>query len=179
MKKFSILFFCFVASLSSCKKEDEIGEENELITTIRLNFKSGTETKSFSYKDLDGDGGMSPTIDKVSLSPNTIYDLSIEFLDESKTLTESITAEIEKESDEHLVVITPSNVSLGTYTYSDRDMNMLPIGLTGKFTSKAASSGMLKVQLRHQPPINGKNSKDGTPTPGSDDINIDFQIEVK
>lgn len=179
MKKSSILFLGLVLCFSACKKEDEIGEENELITTIKLNFKNGSETKTFAYKDLDGDGGIAPSIDKVSLSPNLTYDLSIEFLDESKSPALNITQEIGEESDEHLIVITPSAVAIGTYAYSDKDVNLLPIGLVGKFTTKSASSGALKVQLRHQPPINGKNSKDGTAIPGSDDVNIDFQIEIK
>jgi hypothetical protein len=179
MKKSSILLLCFVLGFSACKKEEEIGEENELITTIKLNFKNGNEVKSFSYKDLDGDGGMAPVIDKISLAVNTTYDLSIEFLDESKSPVVNITEEVSGESDEHLVLFSPSSTSLGTYTYSDKDVNLLPIGLKGKYSTKSAGAGMLKVQLRHQPPINGKNSKDGTSVPGSDDINIDFVFEVK
>jgi hypothetical protein len=179
MKKSVILFLGLALGFSSCKKEDEIGEENELITTVKLTFKSGTDTRTFSYKDLDGEGGMAPAIDKISLAANTTYDLSIDFLDESKTPTQIITEEIKGESDEHLIVVTPSNSTLGTYTYGDKDMNMLPIGLLGKFASKSASNGTLKVQLRHQPPVNGKNTKDGTATPGSDDVNVDFQLEIK
>lgn len=179
MKKLGIVILSFVLAISACKDEHDVGHENELITTVKLNFKNGNETRSFSYKDLDGDGGMAPTVDKISLKPNISYDLSVEFLDESKTPALNITEEVKEEADEHLVVITPSSATVGAYTYSDKDVNLLPIGLMGKFTSKSAATGTLKVQLRHQPPINGKKSKDGTATPGSDDINIDFQIEVK
>lgn len=179
MKKSSILLLCFVLGFSACKKEEEIGEENELITTIKLNFKNGNDVKSFTYKDLDGDGGAAPVIDKISLAANTNYDLSVEFLDESKSPAVSITEEVSAESDEHLVLFSPSSTSLGTYSYSDKDVNLLPVGLKGKYSTKSAGTGMLKVQLRHQPPINGKNSKDGTSIPGSDDINIDFALEVK
>lgn len=179
MKKSSILLLCFVLGFSACKKEDEIGEENELITTIRLNFKNGNDIKSFSYKDLDGDGGMAPVRDKISLAANTTYDLNIEFLDESKSPAINITQEVNSESDEHLVLFTPSTNTLGSYSYADKDVNLFPIGLNGKYSSQSAGMGMLKVQLRHQPPINGKNTKDGTSIPGSDDINIDFVLEVK
>jgi hypothetical protein len=177
MKKSIILLLCL--GFLACKKEDEIGEENELITTVKLNFKYGNDVKSFSYKDLDGDGGMAPVIEKISLAANTTYDLNIEFLDESKSPAVNITEEVSGESDEHLVLFSPSTTLLGTYTYSDKDVNLLPIGLKGKYSTKSAGAGMLKVQLRHQPPINGKNSKDGTSVPGSDDINIDFVLEVK
>lgn len=179
MKKSSILLLCFALGFSACKKEEEIGEENELITTIKLNFKNGNDVKSFTYKDLDGDGGAAPVIDKISLAANTNYDLSVEFLDESKSPAVSITEEVSSESDEQLVLFSPSSTSLGTYSYSDKDVNLLPVGLKGKYSTKSAGTGMLKVQLRHQPPINGKNSKDGTSIPGSDDINIDFALEVK
>jgi hypothetical protein len=144
-----------------------------------LNFKNGNDFKSFSYKDLDGDGGIAPVVDKISLVANTSYDLSIEFLDESKSPAINITQEVNGESDEHLVLFTPSTNALGSYSYADKDVNLLPIGLMGKYSTMSAGIGTLKVQLRHQPPINGKNTKDGTPTPGSDDIKIDFQIEVK
>lgn len=179
MKKSSFLLLFFVLGFSACKKEDEIGEENELITTIKLNFKNGSDIKSFSYKDLDGNGGTAPVVDKISLAANTTYDLNIEFLDESKSPALNITEEVSGESDEHLVLFTPSTTTLGTYTYADKDINLLPIGLTGKYRTQLAGMGMLKVQLRHQPPINGKNTKDGTSIPGSDDINIDFVLEVK
>ncbi len=179
MKKSFVLLLCLALGFSACKKEDEIGEENELITTIKLNFKNGNDLRSFSYKDLDGDGGTAPVIDKISLAANTTYDLSIEFLDESKTPAVNITEEVSGESDEHLVLFSPSTTSLGTYTYSDKDVNLLPIGLKGKYSTKSAAAGMLKVQLRHQPPVNGKKTKDGTAVPGSDDINIDFIFEVK
>lgn len=179
MKNLVVLFLSFLFTLTSCKKEDEIGEENELITTVKLTFRNGSESKAFIYKDLDGDGGVAPNIEKISVKPNTTYDLSVEFLDESKTPSQNITSEILAEGDEHLVVISLSSSSLGTYTYNDKDINLLPIGLTGKFVTKSASTGSVKVQLRHQPPVNGKNTKDGTPTPGSDDVNIDFQIEIK
>lgn len=179
MKKSNILLLGLVLSFSACKKEDEIGEENELITTIKLNFKNGNDIKSFSYKDLDGDGGKVPLIDKISLASNTTYDLSIEFLDESKSPAVNITEEVSGESDEHLVLFTPSATVLGAYSYSDKDVNLLPVGLIGKYRTLTTGIGTLKVQLRHQPPINGKNTKDGTSIPGSDDINIDFALEVK
>ena len=63
--------------LVQCKEsEDELvpDDENELITSVTLNFKeasTGTVT-SFSYKDTDGDGGNAPTkFDTVALKANT------------------------------------------------------------------------------------------------------------
>ena len=164
----------------SCKDEEVVvEEENELITTVKLNFTSGGTTQSFKYSDPDGDGGKTPTIDAISLKPNTAYTLTVEVLDESKMPVGNITDEVKKESDEHLFVYTPTPSSLLTYSYGDKDAKNFGIGITGSAKTNVAGTGKLKVQLRHQPPINGKATKDGTPTPGSDDINIDFNVTVQ
>lgn len=164
----------------SCKDEEvDAEEENELITTVKLNFTSGGTTQSFKYSDTDGDGGKAPTIDAISLKPNTTYTLTVEVLDESKSPAGNITEEVKEESDEHLFVYTPTPSSLLTYTYGDKDVNNFGIGLTGTARTNAAGTGKLKVQLRHQPPVSGKATKNGTPTPGSDDINVDFNVTVQ
>lgn len=171
------LFF----TILSCKdKEIDAEEENEIITTIKLNFTANGTTQTFLFTDPDGDGGNAPTkFENISLKTNTTYTLTIELLDESKTPSENITQEVATESDEHLFVYTPTPASLLTYTYGDKDARNFPIGLTGSVKTGAVGSGKLKVQLRHQPPINGKDVKDGTSTPGSDDVNLDFNIAIQ
>ncbi|MCF0071826.1 hypothetical protein LZD49_15220 [Dyadobacter sp. CY261] len=163
-----------------CKDSGEAVEpddENELITSVTLKFtEQGTSNVStFSFKDPDGDGGNAATkFDTISLKPNKTYTLAIELLDESKTPVNDITKEVEKESDEHLFVYTATPGALLTYSYGDKDKNNYPIGLTGSAVTGAAGDGKLKVQLRHQP-----GAKNGTPTPGSDDVNLDFILKVK
>lgn len=176
-----LVLVALVLTLGSCTKEDPAPEdENELITTVRLKFtESGTSsTQTFEWKDIDGDGGTAPTISSVSLRASRTYKLDVEFLDESKSPAENKTAEILQKADEHLVVITPSTSSLFTYTATDKDSRNLPIGLTGSFVSGAASTGTIKVQLRHQPPVNGQPAKNGTMTPGSDDANVTFPLTL-
>ena len=175
-----MLLFGIATLFTQCKDsgdEVEVDDENELITSVTLKFtESGTNTvTSFSYKDPDGDGGNAPTkFDTISLKANASYTLAVEFLDESKTPVDNITEEIAEKSDEHLLVYTPNPTSLLTYTYGDKDKNNYPIGLTGTTKAGAAGTGKLKVQLRHQP-----NAKNGTPGPGSDDVNLDFNLKVK
>ena len=170
----------FILGLSSCKeKEVEPTEENELITTVKLNFEEAGVVSSFKYSDPDGDGGAAPTIDKITLAPNKAYNLTIELLDESKNPAQNIGEEVASEADEHLFIYTPTPSSLLTYTYGDKDSKNLGIGLKGKLITNSSGTGKLKVQLRHQPPINGTPTKNGSPIPGSDDINIDFNVEVK
>ena len=168
--------------VSACKKDSDVDpeEENELITTVKLNFSAGGSTKTFTYSDSDGDGGKAPTkFETISLSPNTTYTLTVELLDESKSPVSNISNEVKEEGDEHLFIYTPSPSGLITYTYGDKDSRNLGIGLTGTAKTGTSGSGKFKVQLRHQPPIGGKPVKDGTATPGSDDVNLDFNLEVK
>ena len=166
--------------ITQCKdsgKEVEPDDENELITSVTLKFtEAGTNTVStFYYKDADGDGGNLPTkFDSVSLKANTTYTLAIELLDESKTPTDDITKEVNEKADEHLFIYTPSPATLLTYTYGDKDKNGIIIGLTGTAKTGVAGIGKLKVQLRHQP-----GAKNGTATPGSDDVTLDFNLKVK
>lgn len=175
-----MLFAGMTMAFVQCKDSGddvEPDDENELITSVTLKFtEQGTSNVStFSYKDPDGDGGNAPTkFDTISLKPNTTYTLAIELLDESKSPVDDITKEVEEESYEHLFVYTSSPAALLTYTYGDKDKNNYPIGLTGSAKTGAAGDGKLKVQLRHQP-----GAKNGTPTPGSDDVNLDFILKVK
>lgn len=180
-----ILLKCLVLamlfSVVACKDTSvDVEEENEIITTVKLNFTSGGTTQSFVFNDPDGDGGNAPVkFENISLKANTSYTLTVELLDESKTPAENITNEVATESDEHLFVFTPSPSSLLTYTYDDKDARNFPVGLKGTVKTGAAGTGKLKVQLRHQPPVNGKEVKDGTPAPGSDDVNLDFNITIQ
>ena len=176
---FSLLLSATLFTVSCKDEEVVVEEENELITTVKLNFTSGGTTQSFKYSDPDGDGGKAPTIDAITLKPNTTYTLTVEVLDESKMPVSNITEEVKEESDEHLFVYTPTPSNLLTYTYGDKDAKNFGIGITGSAKTNAAGTGKLKVQLRHQPPIIGKATKDGTATPGSDDINIDFNVTVQ
>jgi hypothetical protein len=177
---FLSLFLSISIFIVSCKKDSvEAADENELITSVKLNFTTGGITQTFAYSDADGDGGKTPTVATVSLKANTTYTMTIEILDESKNPISNITNEVSTERDEHLFVYTPSPASLLTYTYNDKDSKSLNVGLTGSVKTGAMAVGKLKVQLRHQPPINGNPTKDGTIPPGSDDVNIDFNVTIQ
>jgi hypothetical protein len=177
---FLSLFLSTSLFLVGCKKDSvEAADENELITSVKLNFTTGGVTQTFAYSDPDGDGGKVPTIATVSLKANTTYTLTIEILDESKNPVSNITNEVAAEKDEHLFVYTPSPANLLTYTYGDKDSRNFNVGLTGSIKTGAMATGKLKVQLRHQPPVNGNPTKDGTVTSGSDDVNIDFNVTIQ
>ena len=181
----SVLLIGLTSLLAGCKSASDVepDDENELITTVQLQFSPtliGTGGQTFTYRDVDGDGGNLPTrFDTISLVANTEYIVKVTVLDESKTPTNDITQEVEEKSDEHLFVFTPVPASLLTYTYGDKDARNLPIGLVGRTKTGAAGTGTLRVQLRHQPPISDKIVKDGTSGPGSDDVNLNFALKVR
>lgn len=59
---------------------------------------------------------------------------------------------------------------------ADLDGNTPPmqIGLKDTFTTGAASTGSLRVVMRHQP-----NAKNGTYAPGSSDFDVNYQIAIQ
>jgi hypothetical protein len=176
-------FLLLVLTMGACDKAEnpEPADENELITTVTVRFTEpgSTTALAFTYRDTDGDGGQAPTkFDAITLKANTTYTVAIEFLDESKTPVDNITNEILEKKDEHLVVFTATPATLLTYTATDKDSRNLPVGLSGTAKTGAAGTGKLKVQLRHQPPVNGQPVKNGTVTPGSDDVNLVFNLII-
>ena len=116
-----------------------------------------------AFKDADGDGGNAPTIDPINLVAGTQYTTTAKFLNELETPVADITLEVKDEGDQHQVFLTGTAVNGPasnqptaplTHTYSDTDVNGLPIGLSNNIAAKAGT-GMLTLTLRHMPPVNG------------------------
>lgn len=177
------LLLGIIVLLAQCKSADDPlpTDENEQITKVNLVFKEdGTSNEeTFTWSDPDGEGGNPPTIEEIVLKPNTTYTLEMELLDETKNPVSDITEEVWEEAEEHLFVFTPNPASLLTYEYMDADDNGFPVGLVGKVKTTAAGTGTFRVQLRHQPPVNGTPVKNGTASPGSDDVNVNFTVKVQ
>jgi hypothetical protein len=77
------------------------------------------------------------------------------------------------------ILITPTNPGIPlnlTVTRTDLDNNTPPlqIGLQDQFVTGAASNGILRLVLRHQP-----NSKNGTYPPGSTDFDITYAVKIQ
>lgn len=163
----------------SCKKDElpDVDEE-ELITTIRLKFvnnANSADVKLVTWKDIDGDGGAAPVIDALTLKPNATYAVSVDaILNESKTPADDVKAEVLEENFEHLLVYAPSAGLNLTFSNFDKDKNNFPVGLAATGNTAAASSGTLKITLRHQP-----DGKDGTFAPGSTDIEAVFPVKIQ
>ncbi len=178
----TILFPASIAIifLGGCNKNDEPlpdVRENELITTVRLKFvnkANAGDVKLSVWKDLDGEGGNAPIIDPVNLSANSAYTLTVDgILNETSTRSEDVKAEILAEADNHLFVFKPAGANIAV-VITDKDSKGLPLGLEAAATTSAASSGTLRVILRHQ-----IGNKDGTEIPGSTDIDTSFPVVIQ
>ena len=74
------------------------------------------------------------------------------------------------------VQVSTGSVLNLSVTRTDLDSNNPPlqIGLSDKFVTGAASNGILRVVLRHQP-----NAKNGTYDPGSTDLDVTYAVNIK
>lgn len=172
------MLFLAAGLLSSCDKNTEEPEnEEELITTVTLTMQEvGTSTTvTATFRDQDGEGGQAPTkFDEIVLKPNKVYNTTLTLLNESVSPAEDITKEILEEADEHQFFYTPTAGLNLTVTYDDQDSKNLPIGLKTKITTGAASTGKLKVTLKHQP-----GTKNNNMATGDTDVELDFTARVQ
>ena len=141
--------------LAACGLPDASLNDQEVITTVILDF-DGTR---FEFDDVDGDGGEPPTIDPVMIAPGS-YTLTLHFENRLSDPAGDITAEVNDESDLHLVLFTGSAIAGPATTntdaplaqaYADTDANGLPVGLSNTITA-TPGEGLLTLTLRHMPP---------------------------
>jgi len=140
----------------------------------------------------------------LNLKANTTYACQVGFLDKTQTPTFDVGAEIKTRANIHslffqplpttqpLVIPAPTGADTNplpiptptptgtplnlTVTPTDTDNNKTPlaVGLTDSFVTGAASTGYLRVVLRHQP-----NVKDGSYAPGSTDFDAGYKVTIK
>jgi hypothetical protein len=181
MKKLFVIAALGFATVA-CKKDDHDHDhkhnESELITTVRLTYTNKaniTEKVVATWKDTDGVGGKAPEISALNLKANATYTVTTEFLDESKTTPVNITPEILTEANEHQVfyVVTGANL---THRYMDKDAKGFNLGLQSEHTTGGASTGRLRVVLKHLVGIKTANS---TVSSGETDVDVEFPVVVQ
>lgn len=185
--KLSILLsLLMVALVWSCDNDDpEPVNDEELITTVNVTFApaiGGGAPVVASFVDTDGEGGNAATITNPTLSANTTYNVTIEFLDESDPSdVEDITEEVEEEDDEHQVFFVAAAGLNFQYAYGDQDGDGNPLGLTGTVTTGAASAGNLVLTLLHEPDKSAAGVSAGDPTNagGESDVEITFNVTIQ
>ncbi len=187
MKKFLKFSFLLLGAsamlLTSCEKDkDEEENEEEVITTMQLTFVpvGGGSTVTYKFDDPDGPGGNAPIKDQITLAPNKTYNVSVQLLNKTVSPVEDITIEVAAEGGSHRFYYQPSG---GTITVSglNNDATGLPLGITSIWTTGVASTGTMKVVLRHypgNPP--GKAAGDlVNDSKSSTDIEVDFNTSVQ
>ncbi|PIY07939.1 MAG: type 1 periplasmic binding fold superfamily protein [Flexibacter sp. CG_4_10_14_3_um_filter_32_15] len=180
---FLAVLFSTLVLFSSCEKDDpEIANEEELITTLTytLTPENGGTPVVLSFRDLDGDGGTAPVLIGGTLAANTVYNGSLNLLNELETPAESITEEIEEEDDEHQFFFAATGGLNVTVAYDDTD-GQNPVGLKTKVTTGAASQGKLRVTLRHEPNKSAAGVSDGNiaNAGGETDIEVEFDVVIE
>lgn len=172
--------------LNACKKDDDLPSipqpvinEPEEITTVEVHVENMTDMSHvhFHWSDPDGPGGNDPEIDDIVLDSGKMYQVEIDFLDESGSTPENITAEILEEDDEHIICfeVEPAELSNAlTIVRTDTD-GMYEVGLNSEWTTTAKASGTLKIKLKHQP----DGVKDGTCEPGDTDVEVTFNLTIQ
>ncbi len=169
-----------VIALAGCSKDkDEVVNEEELITTVSLNFqKVGAPTESFTitFSDPDGEGGNPPvSFDEITLNPNASYTCTIELLNESVSPAEDITEEVRAEGADHEFYYIPSEPFV-TIEKEDTDSNSLPIGISSTWLTGSAATGTVRVVLKHKP---GSKRAGDPVTKGETDIDLNFTIKIQ
>ncbi|MBV6484411.1 MAG: hypothetical protein KFKLKKLM_00915 [Flavobacteriales bacterium] len=185
---FTILMLSLV--VFACKKDDKKPtpsnpngntpppNEEELITTVVLTFTDTTGLVApftVTFADPDGDGGNAPTIhEEIHLDSNKYYNVTIQFLDESKTPAEDITEEIEEEATDHLICFTPAGPASLSIVRTDSD-GTFEIGLESFWStgSMSMTGNTVTVVLKHQPGV-----KDGSCSPGDTDVEVVFDVVI-
>ena len=162
--------------ITGCKKEKGGENEEELITTVKVTLTAqGSTPQTFTWKDVDGPGGNAPQISEIVLDPRKTYTCQLEFLDESKTPAEDITAEVVAEADEHEIYYESTNENVSVSNLN-KDSKNLPLGTTSTWNTAGASNGSMKITLKHKPGIKAA----GDPvTKGETDIEVSFTTKVQ
>lgn len=174
-------------AFSSCSDDDDntpvVINEEEVITTVNVTLvdENTNETKTFQYRDLDGDGPTEPIVTADNLDANTSYLGSIEFLNELESPVEDITEEIVEEDDEHQVFFVSATMLNAEFEYLDADDNNNPIGVQFRLTTGEASSGNLSIILIHDGDKFAEGAADGdiANVGGETDIEANFDVVIE
>ena len=176
-----LLFAISSVILSSCKKENPEtppvpSNDEELITTFKIIFTDPNgvnPTYEAVFRDIDGAGGNQPTaFDTIRLKPNSSYNASIQFLNESVSPADTITNEILQEAGDHLICYNISGADVSVQR-TDSD-GIFEIGILSTWTTINASTGNVTISLKHQPGI-----KNGNCDLGDTDIELNFVTKIE
>ena len=180
MKKYVlILAMGLVLGSMSCKKDNDVDpNEEELITTLKVSLlASGSTTPLvFTFRDPDGPAGAAPTVfDSIIVDANRSYAATLQFLNESVSPAEDVTAEISAEANDHQIYFQPTTVAINVSNLNT-DSKGLPLGLSSTWQTGATGTGKMKITLKHKP---GTKAAGDPVTKGETDVEVEFGVRVK
>lgn len=168
--------------VTSCKKDkdhDDHEHDHEVIGTVNLKFtKVGSTTvQTFTWKDLDGDGGNAPVVNEIELDENAVYNVTMELLD---IHGHDLTHDIEDHESDHHRFYYAATVTGGAITFSDfdKDEDGISLGLKSKWTTTGHSEGTVKITLRHYQNDNKAEGDLVNSSKSSTDAELVFPIHV-
>jgi hypothetical protein len=136
----------------------------------------------------------------LNLHANCLYTAQVLIYDKTQNPPTDVSAELLQRENYHLFFFQPTPVSSSNFFVNDTTTSIpgtivngsgpylnltvkrtdldtnnppLQIGLTDNFITGTASSGHLRVVLRHQP-----NAKNGTYFPGSSDLDVTYSVTI-
>ena len=174
--QYKTLYLLLSLLIFSCSKEgpEPINEE-ELITTVQLTFKTpGITDQIVRWQEGSNNS------DIISLAANTQYEVEIIFLDESDPSDiEDITEEVKEEANEHQVFYQFSqlNISLEQSSSDTLDSNQNPLFVNSLWNTSEVGTGTVRVYLIHEPVTKSSSTRDGFA--GETDVAVDFLITIE
>jgi len=192
MKNLKFLFLTLLSSavIVSCSDDDDdtpepINEE-EVITTLILEFDAEGSAQDFEVRvtDADGEGPLDPVVSgNLALVAGETYEVEVTVLNElDPTDIEDITEEVDEEDDEHQFFYTFTSGTGVVVDYDDQDDDGNPVGIETIFVvDDNATDGTLVVTLLHEPNKDADGVSDGDPTNanGETDIQATFNYTVQ
>lgn len=182
MKRVAYILLASSTFFLSCEDEVDdppIPNEEEVITTLTYTLTAAGSVHTFTFQDLDGDGGNAPMITVDTISSGVSYNGSLSLLNETESPADNITIEIFDEAEEHQFFFQSTDPALSV-SYSDTDANQQPLGLLSELSASDPGDYSLTIILRHEPDKSAAGVSDGdiTNAGGETDIEVTFQIHV-
>ena len=150
-------------------------DENESITTLKVELKDTISGSLYSYffRDPDGEGGNSPIQwDTIKLDSQKVYKATLKILNESNPNSIiDVSNEIKAEATSHIICYTPANTGIAV-TRTDND-GTYSLGIESLWKTTGKSNGTLNIKLKHQTGL-----KNGSCDPGKTEIDVNFLLII-
>lgn len=188
MKMIKLVPMALIAlfTFNSCSNDDDAQpvNEEEVITTVTVTLTPQNLLELpviLISNDIDGNGPIAPQITVTgTLTPGETYTGTVSLSNILTNPVDDISAEVLEEGHEHQFFFNAPGV--GTFAYTDLDVNGKPIGLEFTFQAAAdAVSGNLTVILRHEPIKTAEGVAEGiiTNAGGATDVQVVFPFTVQ